>query len=207
MNFLDYKLIVSLIATALTAYGYYPYIRDIFLKKTTPHLYTWMVWVITYGTATIAIWRGGGKFGTISMAIGAVLVLTVCLLSFKYGSKNVKRSDTFSLVAALAAIAVWWGLDNPFLAVLMVSTIDGIGYIPTFRKSFEEPWSETLLFWFIMAAINVLLLISLAEYNFLTVAYPITLVVANSTVWSICFFRRKGIAKPVNINSQAVIIE
>ena len=196
LNNLDFKLIISFIAVVLTIYGYFPYIRDTFLKKTTPHMYTWLAWVITQSTATVAIWRGGGNYGVFSFIIGTALVVFVFLLSLKYGTKNIKRSDAFALVAALVAIFVWWGLNNPFLAVLMVSVIDGIGYIPTFRKSFEEPWSETLSFWLIMVVINILVLISVAEHNFLTVAYPTTLATANAVVWSICFFRRKVVLKP-----------
>jgi hypothetical protein len=191
LNNFDYKLIVSLVSVALVLYGYFPYIRDIFLKKTTPHLYTWLVWIITQGTATVAIWRGGGNYGVFGFVVGTALVLFVFLLSFKFGTKNIKRSDTIALLLALSAVFVWWQMNNPVLAVFMVSIIDGIGFVPTFRKSFEEPWSETLSFWFIMAVANVLILISIAEYNFLTVAYPVTLVIANFAVWGICFFGRR----------------
>ena len=196
LNNFDFKLIISLIATVLTIYGYYPYIRDIFLKKTTPHLYTWLVWAITQGTATVVIWYGGGKYAIFSFITGTILVTFVFLLSFKYGTKNITRSDTYVLIAALSAIVVWWGLDAPLLAVLMISVIDGLGYIPTFRKSFEEPWSETLSFWAIMAIVGILIIISIAEYNFLTVTYVAVITVANVVSWMICFFRRKLIQNP-----------
>lgn len=197
LNNLDFKLIISLFATVLVVYGYIPYFKDIFLGKTKPHLYTWLVWTITFGTATLALWRGGGNYGAIGMVTGMFLVLSIFILSFKYGTKNITRSDTFILVVALSAILVWWQLDSPLLAVLMVSAIDGMSYIPTLRKSFEEPWSETLSYWFIMAMADVLIITSLAEYNFLTVTYLAVLTVANLTVWSICFFRRKKIPEPI----------
>lgn len=197
LNNLDLKLIISLFATVLVVYGYIPYFKDIFLGKTKPHLYTWLVWTITFGTATLALWRGGGNYGAIGMVTGMFLVLSIFILSFKYGTKNITRSDTFILVVALSAILVWWQLDSPLLAVLMVSAIDGMSYIPTLRKSFEEPWSETLSYWFIMAMADVLIIISLAEYNFLTVTYLAVLTVANLAVWSICFFRRKKIPEPI----------
>lgn len=193
LNNLDFKLIASLVAVGLTVYGYFPYFRDIFRNKTKPHLYTWLIWLITQGTAAVAIWLGGGNYAVFSFIIGTVLVALVVLLSFKYGTKNITQSDTCAFIAALLAIAVWWGLNNPLPAVLMVSAIDGIGYIPTFRKSFAEPWSETLSFWLIMAAVDILIIISIADYNLLTITYPATLAFANISVWSICFFRRKAL--------------
>jgi len=195
-NNFDLKLIASLVSAVLMAYGFVPYFRDIFAGKTKPHLYTWLVWSITFGTAALAAWHGGGNYGALSMSIGAVLVFLVFLLSFKYGTKNITLSDTIVLIAALIAVFVWWGLSNPFLAVLFVSIIDGLGYIPTFRKSFEEPWSETLSFWVFMTISDILIIISIANYNFLTVAYIATLIVLNMIVLGICLFRRKNIKKP-----------
>lgn len=56
-NSLDYKLIISFVSVALVIYGYFPYVRDVFLKKTKPHLYSWLVWLITFSTARR--WQSG----------------------------------------------------------------------------------------------------------------------------------------------------
>ena len=194
-EFIDLKFIIAIIASLLSFIGFIPYVRDIFKKKTKPHLYTWLIWGITQGTAAVALLYGGGKFGSISLIVGIVFVSIICLLSFKYGTKDITTSDKIVLVLALLAIVIWWQLDNPLIAVLMVSAIDGAGYIPTIRKSFKNPWSETLSFWVIMAAVDLLSLVANAEYNFLTVAYLTTLSVANVAVVFVCFFRRRVIQK------------
>lgn len=187
----DIKFLFAILATTITVVAYYQYIRDIFLKKTKPHTYTWLVWAITQGTAATAILYGGGRFATISLAIGTLLVIFIFFLSFKYGTKNITRSDTFVLIVALLAIVVWWKLERPMLAVLMVSVIDGLGYIPTYRKSFIDPWTETPMFWFAMIIAGVLTLFANAEYNFLTVTYIGTLIAANIILLSILLVRRK----------------
>lgn len=106
-------------------------------------------------------------------------------------------SDKIVLALLFVAVIVWWQLDNPLIAVLMVSAIDGGGYIPTIRKTFKDPWSETLSFWIIMSIVSGLSIISNAEYNFLTVTYLSVLLVANIIVSLICITRRKVIAKPI----------
>lgn len=194
---MDIKLFFGIAAAVITVIAYYPYIKDIFQKKTKPHAYTWLIWGITQGTAAAILLYGGGSFGAISMIAGTLLVLFVSLLSFKYGTKNITISDTFVLITALLAIIVWWQLNNPLLAVLMVSIIDGLGYIPTYRKSFIEPWSETLSFWVAMIVVNLLILLSLSEYNFLTITYVATLAVGNTIVLILCIARRKIISKPI----------
>lgn len=193
---MDYKLIIAIIAVALTIIAYIPYFRDIFANKTKPHLFTWLIWGITQGTATAALLYGGGKFGSISLIIGTVMVLVIFLLSFKYGTRDITASDKIVLVLVLFAVMIWRWLDNPLIAVFTVSAIDSAGYIPTIRKSFKDPWSETLSFWIIMAIVSGLSIISNAEYNFLTVTYLSVLFVANLIVFLTCIFRRRVIAEP-----------
>jgi hypothetical protein len=201
LEILDIKLIIALIASALTVIGYIPYLRDVFKKKTQPHLYTWLIWAITQGTATVALIYGGGKFGSLALIVGTLLVVFICALSFKYGTKNITRGDTVTLIIALLAIFVWWQLDNPLLAVLMVSAIDGFGYLPTFRKSYEEPWSETISFWLIMTVVTILTLIANDQYNLLTTTYLTVLAVANISLYVMIFYRRKNVPKPAHFSS------
>jgi hypothetical protein len=199
MIHLDFRLIAASIAVILDIFGYYPYLKDTIKKKTTPHLYSWLVWAITQGTATVALIYGGGNFAALSLMIGTVLVLVVFFLSFKYGTRNITRSDTVLLILAILAIIAWWQLNNPVIAILMVTAIDAIGFIPTIRKSFNEPWSETMSFWIIMLTINILTIIAVEQYNFLTVTYSVMLAIGNTVVWTTCFFRRKNIPKPVDV--------
>lgn len=194
---MDIKLTLGILSSIVLLGAYVPYIRDIFAKKTKPHIYTWLVWAITQGTGTLALWYGGGGFAAITLFVGLLLVLVVVLLSLTYGTKNITKGDTFVLIAALAAIVVWWQLNNPLLAVLMVSTIDGLGYIPTFRKSFAEPWSETVLFWVAISFSYALALFANSEYNVLTVTYITTQMLADIAIVVLCLTRRRVVPKPV----------
>ena len=194
-EFIDFKFVIAVFATVLCVFGYIPYFRDIFKKKTKPHLYTWLIWGITQGIATVALLYGGGKFGGISLTVGTIFVWIIFLLSFKYGTKDITVSDKIVLTLALLAIVIWWRLDNPLAAVLMISAIDGIGYIPTIRKSFKDPWSETLSSWVVIVIVNSLAFFANSEYNFLTVAYLATIFVANMAVVLVCFFRRRVVKK------------
>lgn len=193
---MDIKLFFAIASVIVLVIGYYPYFRDIFRKTTKPHAYTWLIWAITQGTATAAAFYGGANWGVMSLAGGTVLVVFVFLLSLKYGTKNITRSDTGILLLALLAIVVWWLTKNPLLSVLMVTAIDGMGYIPTLRKSWEEPWSETLTFWLAMAAVSVLTILSLGEINWLTAPYLVVLAVLNILVLVVCILRRKSVPKP-----------
>ncbi len=192
----DIKAIFAVASVVALGIGYFPYFRDIFRKTTKPHAYTWLIWTITQGTATAAAFFGGANWGVTGLAGGTMLVVFVFFLSFKYGTKNITRSDTGILLLAFSAIVVWRLTNNPLLSVFMVTAIDGMGYIPTIRKSWQEPWSETLVFWFVMAIGSVLNILSLGAINWLTAPYLAVLATLNLAVLSVCAFRRRFVPKP-----------
>ena len=193
---MDVKIILTVIATAIGVVAFFPYLRDTFSLKTKPHAYTWLIWAITQGTAVFGIWHGGGGWGALNLTIGTLFVIVVFLFSIKYGTKNITKNDTAILIAALSVIIVWWRLDQPLISVIMVSVIDVIGYVPSFRKSYQEPWSETLISWILFSASNTFAILALEEYNLLTVTYLAAITSANIALFLLCFFRRKFFPKP-----------
>ncbi len=52
---MDIKIISTIIATIIGVIAFFPYLKDIFSLKTKPHVYTWLIWVITQGTAVLGI--------------------------------------------------------------------------------------------------------------------------------------------------------
>ena len=196
---MEYKALFAILSAALAFISYIPYAHDMLRGRTKPHLYTWLIWSITTGTATVALWYGGGGYGAISQTFATILTVLFLILSFRYGTKNVTRGDTAVLAIALLAIVLWWLLDNPLLAVFMVTGIDVFGYIPSYRKSFEEPWSETVFSWFLFTLSNTFALLSLSEYNLLTTTYLLVAGVATNLVLIlICLVRRLTVPKPAS---------
>jgi hypothetical protein len=192
----DQKIIFAAIASLISVGVFINYVRSVLRKDTKPHMYTWLVWFITQATAVAGMWYGDGGWGAVALTVSTVFVGAVCLLSIRYGTRNITRSDTVVLIFALLAIVVWWQLDSPALAVLMVSVIDVLGYIPSWRKSVIDPWSETLVSWSISPVGHVFAILAFAEYNFLTLTYPLALIAANLVLVAICLFYRRKIPNP-----------
>ena len=189
---IDIKLIFAICAILTAVFGsFLPYIRDVFKKKTKPHAYTWLIWTITQGVAAAGLLYGKGGWGFFELLIGTFFVFLIFLISLKYGTKNITKSDTIVLIFALLSIAVWLKMNSPILAVFMVSVIDFIGYFRTFRKSFLQPRSETVLSWFGFFCSDIFAILALYSYNFLTLTYLVTIAVGNLIIISICLFRRQ----------------
>lgn len=196
-SFSDLKVLFAIIGGIFAVLAYIPYLKGMFAGNTRPHLYTWLIWSITNGTATAGLWYGGGGWGAVSQTISAFLTFAFLILSFRYGTKNITRSDSAVLLLALSAIFIWWLLQSPLLAVLMVTVIDAFGYLPTFRKSFEEPWSEPILTWVMFTFAVVFGLLALSSYNPITVTYLLMSAIANAFLVSICIVRRRMTPRPV----------
>ena len=185
-----YKIIFLIFSIVCGLSAFIPYLFDTFKLKTKPHIYTWIIWALTQGTATFAIFYGGGRLGGVELAIGVVLQIVVIIFALKYGTKDITKSDAFVLVIALLAILVWWQLKQPILSVVLVSAIDVFGYIPTFRKSYKDPWSETLATWILFAMSDIFAILALSKYNFLTLTYLATITVINVSFFIFCVSRR-----------------
>ena len=196
---IDFKIVATILSLVLGAVSYIPYIRSMVLRQTTPHPYTWLIWSITTGTAAVGGWYGGGGYGVLLLALWSVLTFLVFLLSFKYGTKNITKGDVALLVLTFLAILVWWQLHAPLISILMVTAIDAFGYVPTIRKVFEEPWSESLVSWVLFTLTALIGLVALAQYNFLTVVYLGMSATLNTIVMGVCLFRRRNIPKPTSV--------
>ena len=192
---MDIKLFWGIFSAIFTLIIFIPYFRDIYRKNTEPHLYSWLIWTILQGTGAAAIFKGGAGNGAWALVAGTSVCFSVFALSFKYGTKNIKRFDLYCLVGALLALAVYFFVSNPLYSIFLVAPIDFIAYFPTFRKSFEEPYTETLITWFLSAGANLLSIFAIQHYSLTTAFYQTTLVATNLTLCVVIIVRRRVISK------------
>ncbi len=195
---IDIKAFFAAIASIIVISAYIPYLTSMLSGRTQPHVYTWLIWTLTTGTASAGLWYGNGGYGVVSQTIGAVLTFLFFLLSFRYGTKNITRSDTIVLILAFLAIGVWWQLHQPLLAIVMVSLIDMLGYIPTYRKSWQEPWSESMSSWLLWLFYGFFVVLSLENYNSLTLTFLLAALAANCILITLLLVRRRTVPKPVS---------
>jgi hypothetical protein len=193
---IDLKASLGILAIVLTFVGYAPYIRDIFKGKTKPHLFSWFIWSITTGIIyALQASSGGGPGSWVTLTLVAIMVF-IFLFSFKKGSKNIKAIDVVFLCLALSALPLWLVIKQPVLSIILLSAVDVIGFLPTVRKSWHEPYTETLSFYVITTFRHGLSAVALAEYNIVTVLFPVSWVVVNALFAIMLAIRRKRIATP-----------
>jgi hypothetical protein len=167
------KEIFGIIAIILAIVAYVPYFRDIIKGKTKPHVYTWFVWgFITCIIFALQI-KGGAGIGAYVTLLTGIFSFVVFLLGLKFGDKDITFSDTVFFISALLATVLWVFAKQPVLSVVLLVVIDLLGFIPTIRKSWNKPFSETLFTWELNAFRHGLSIFALLQYNILTLFYPV----------------------------------
>jgi len=109
------------------------------------------------------------------------------------GHKDITRFDTVTFIISLIATGVWIFAKQPVISTILIVTINTLANLPTIRKSWKDPHSETLFTWEMGAVRNFLGIIALQNYSLLTWLYQVTNLLINIIESSLLIFRRKQI--------------
>ena len=187
------KEIISVLATALTFAAYIPYYRDILKGKTRPHIYSWLLWgLLTVLIVALQI-KGGAGPATWVTASAGLLCLGVVVLSFKNGRRDITTSDTVVAILSLIAIGFWLIVDQPEVAITLVIAADLLAFMPTIRKSYSDPYSETLSLYITNALRFCLTLLAVENYTYLSSAWIIAWVIGNALLSVLIIIRRRQV--------------
>jgi len=185
------KPIIGIVAVILAVVAYVPYFRDIIKGKTKPHIYTWFVWGLVTSIIFALQVKGGGDWGVYVTLSAAILSFVVFALGLRNGDKDIQKIDTAFLLVALFALGLWIFAKTPVISVVLLVTIDMLGFAPTVRKSWNKPYDETLFTWNLNAFRHGLSIFALGQYNILTLLYPLAWTIANILFSTMLAVRRK----------------
>ena len=89
-------------------------------------------------------------------------------------------------------MSFWVVTDNALNAVIVVTVVDALAFIPTFRKTFINPHEETIITFTFSAVTMALSLAALENFNLTTALYPASLVFTNILFVLMTLARRKN---------------
>jgi hypothetical protein len=184
------KDVLAVIAAAIAIAGNVPYLRDAFRKRVRPHPYTWLVWTIVSGITFFGQLQKGAGIGALPAGVAEIFTIGIFLFSLQYGFKYVTRTDKYFLAAALLGLIPWIVSDDPTISVVVAVSIDLIAFVPTIRKTWRNPGTETPVLYGANVTRHVLTLFSLQAYNVATTLHSIAMIIMNTLMTSIILFRK-----------------
>lgn len=176
------KEFFAILAALLVLVGHAPYLRDLLRKKIAPHAYTWFVWSIVSGITLAGQLVSGAGWGALPTAVAEAFTILILLFSLRFGFKHVTRTDTVFLIIALLGLIPWALTKDPTLSVIIAVSIDLVAFIPTLRKAYQQPKTETPILYGTNVIRHVLSLLSLSSYNVATVLHSVAMLAANGAM-------------------------
>lgn len=186
------KLLFSGLAIVITFMAFVPYIRSILLGRTKPHLFSWLIWGITTLVVFFAQLDAEGGTGAWPIGVSGVITVYIAFLSYvKRGDITITRLDRLFFSAALLSIPCWYFTSNPMWAVILLTTIDLLGFGPTIRKAYDRPYEESVLFIFLFFLRNTFALLALESYSLTTVLFPLSICIVCLVLTVLITYRRR----------------
>ena len=185
------KETLAIIAALLAVAGNLPYLWDILKGRVHPHAYTWFVWTLVSGIVFFGQVAKGAGIGALPTAASEIFTVIIFLFSLKFGFKGITKVDTAFLTLALLGIGLWILTDDPTLSVVIAVGIDLTAFVPTLRKTWKQPSTETPILYSSNVLRHILALCSLQTYNIATMLHSISMIITN-TLMTVFILMRKG---------------
>ncbi|HNX10613.1 MAG TPA: hypothetical protein PKI61_00510 [bacterium] len=190
------SVVFGYLAGFLSATAYIPYVYSIIKRKATPSRASWIIWSL----ANLIILPSYFMIGDIerlwmplAYAIGSVVIMS---LSFRYGTGGWTRFDKKCFVVSLLSLGLWWYFDSPLLGLLMNLAINAIGSLPTIKKVYKNPKSESWLPWslfFVGSSFNLLSLIISDSRSLASIVYSATLFASVVVIMGLILFKKQNL--------------
>jgi hypothetical protein len=139
--------------------------------------------------------KGGAGPAVWVTAAAGVLCSGVVLLSLKNGKKDITKSDTVAATFSLLAIVFWLIAQQPVVSITLVILADLLAFIPTVRKSYNHPHTETLSLYVTNALRFILAFFAVEQYTYLSTSWIVAWVIGNTVLSLLIIVRRKQLKK------------
>ena len=190
-----YKELLSGVAIALTLIAFLPYIRSIINGAIKPHVFSWVIWGITTLIVFFAQLEDNGGVGAWPIGVSGSLTLFIALLAYiKRSEITVTKMDWLFFVLAMLSLPFWYFTSDPLWAVVILTTVDVLGFGPTVRKAYNFPHSESAFFYALFAVRNLIVVMALENYSVTTVLFPAVIAAACMMLMAMITYRRRVLA-------------
>ncbi len=204
MRRMSVKLLFGLASIGFALVAYYFYFRDIFLGKTKPHTFSWLVWTILAANGFFAQMSAGAGIGAWATGLTSLASGVVFCFALYKGDTRPTRFDWTLLALALVSLALLLVIHTKAIALCLTLFALITGFAMTIRKAYRKPHEENGMA-FLLNSLKFLPAIpALSSFSFLTVAYPLVAGSGNAAVAAVVYARRKHVTVK-RVRSQELI--
>ena len=133
------------LAIAVSLVGTYGYVRATLRGETSPNRVTWGLWAVEGILAfVVEVQQHVGIASLMTLTLG-LLPLVVVVASFRnrHVVWKIGKFDIFCGAVSLLGLVFWWFINEPTIALLSFVAADQVAAVPTLRKSWLAPTTES----------------------------------------------------------------
>jgi hypothetical protein len=162
------------LAAVFSLIGIVSYVRDTLAGRARPNRVTWFLWALAPLIAFAAqIQEGVGLQAllTFMVGFGPALVLIASFVG-RHASVRITRFDLACASLSVVALVAWRITGKGTVAIAFSLLADLMAALPTLRKAYGQPHTETWLA-FLCSGISALItLLTISDWNFSVAAFP-----------------------------------
>lgn len=176
----EHSLVI--VSTLISFSGAYVYVHDTLRGTTKPNRVSYAMFALAplIGTAA-ALSAHADLWVTVRTFIGGFVPLVVLIVSFINPNSYWKLTlfDFICGVFSVVALILWLVIDQPAIAVLFAALADGFATIPTIKKSWTNPETESGFSYLMYMLSTLIILPAIPVWNLQNSAFQIYLLMAN----------------------------
>jgi hypothetical protein len=157
------------------------YIKTIIYGNTRPSLISWSIWALAPLIAVFLQIKAGAGLSFLSSfmsGFGPLLVVIFALI-YKKGFWEITKLDIVCGILALISLAIYIITSKLGISILFAILSDGLAAIPTIRKSWKFPESESPISYISGIISNTLALLVIDIWKFSIYSFSIYLITIN----------------------------
>lgn len=157
------------------------YIKSIIYGKTRPSLISWSIWALAPLIAVFLQIKAGAGLSFLSSfmsGFGPLLVVIFALI-YKKGFWKITKFDVVCGALALIALVIYIITNKLGISILFAILSDGLAAIPTIRKSWKFPETESILSYVGGLISNTLALLIIHNWKFSIYSFSVYLITIN----------------------------
>ncbi|HUD07312.1 MAG TPA: hypothetical protein VMR34_05500 [Candidatus Saccharimonadales bacterium] len=186
--------IIGIIGGIIYILGDIPYILDTVKGKTKPHRISWLLFLTLNLIYLANQWSLGARSSLYLVVSWILITLVVFLLSIKKGVGGFAKLDILCLSGAIIGLLLWWILKTPLVSLYCNLLVSTLSYIPTVKKGYFKPNTETHLSWFTTSVAGIFGSISVGKLDAKLLVVPVYSVIVSTAIFSLLVIRTRQLS-------------
>lgn len=186
----------AILGAVITVAGSASYARDTLRGRTQPNRVTWILWTVApliAFAAEVAQGVGLESLMTLAVGVGPLLVVIASFLDPR-AYYRLTRFDAICGALSVAALVAWGVTGRGNVAIVFSILADFFGLIPTLRKAYRDPESESASAFVGSFCGAVITLLTVAVWTFANAGFPLYILAADVTLSTLILTPRRRAA-------------